>query len=151
MRFRWLFLDFSLWGWNVLNFLKIWGWAVLNLFLISSKSEAHCSYKKKCVYRSQQAERTKYEKCYKVQISTFLWNFFSWMSLEWWSTLCISLPDRSVHGKVQKTEVCSFYIQSFSLTECIVIVGVRKTGGCLCVCVCVCLSVCLSVCKRPAA
>ena len=45
MRFRWLFLDFSLWGWNVLNFLKIWGWAVLNLFLISAKFEAHCSYK----------------------------------------------------------------------------------------------------------
>ena len=45
MRFRWLFLDFSHWGWNVLNFLKIWGWAVLNLFLISAKFEAHCSYK----------------------------------------------------------------------------------------------------------
>ena len=52
-----------------------------------------------------------------------------------------------------------FYIQSFSLTECIVIVGVRKTGGCLCVCVSVCLCVCLSVClcvcvcvcKRPTA
>ena len=43
-----------------------------------------------------------------------------------------------------------FYIQSFSLTECIVIVGVRKYRGCLsvclCVCVCVCLSVCVSVC-----
>ena len=38
-----------------------------------------------------------------------------------------------------------FYIQSFSLTECIVIVGVRKTGGCLSVCLCVCVSVCVSV------
>ena len=36
-----------------------------------------------------------------------------------------------------------FYIQSFSFTECIVIVGVRKYRG---VCLCVCLSVCLSVC-----
>ena len=37
--------------------------------------------------------------------------------------------------------IMCFYIQSFSLTECIVIVGVRKTGVvCLCVCVCVCLS-----------
>ena len=36
-----------------------------------------------------------------------------------------------------------FYIQSFSLTECIVIVGVRKTGV---VYLCVCLSVCVSVC-----
>ena len=39
----------------------------------------------------------------------------------------------------------NFYIQSFSLTECIVIVGVRKTGGCLCVCLSVCLCVCVSV------
>ena len=39
-----------------------------------------------------------------------------------------------------------FYIQSFSLTECIVVVWVRKTGVvCLCVCVSVCVSVCLSV------
>ena len=39
------------------------------------------------------------------------------------------------------------YIQSFSLTECIVIVGVgRYRVVCVCVCVCVCLSVCLSVC-----
>ena len=48
-----------------------------------------------------------------------------------------------------------FYIQSFSLTECIVIVGVRKTGGCLCVCLsvclCVCVSVCLCVCNPPTA
>ena len=36
-----------------------------------------------------------------------------------------------------------FYIQSYSLTECIVIVGVRKTGV---VCLSVCLSVCLCVC-----
>ena len=55
MRFRQMFLDFSLWGSNVLIFFKIWGSAVLNLFLISSKSEAHCSYKivlikKKSVY-----------------------------------------------------------------------------------------------------
>ena len=41
----------------------------------------------------------------------------------------------------------NFNIQSCSLTECIVIVGVRKTGVvCLPVCVCVCLSVCVSVC-----
>ena len=36
-----------------------------------------------------------------------------------------------------------FYIQSFSLTECIVSLGSGDTGA---VCVCVCLSVCLSVC-----
>ena len=36
--------------------------------------------------------------------------------------------------------LCSFYIQSFSLTECIVVVRVRKTGV-VCVCVCVCVSV----------
>ena len=41
-----------------------------------------------------------------------------------------------------------FYIQSFSLTECIVIVGVGKyrvvcLSVCLCVCVCVCVCVCL--------
>ena len=52
-------------------------------------------------------------------------------------TLCLSRPVKNT---------CSFYIQSFSLTECIVIVGVRKTGGCLCVCLCVCVSVCLCVC-----
>ena len=39
----------------------------------------------------------------------------------------------------------TFYIQSFSLTECIVIVGVQKTGV---VCLCVCVSVCLSVCEQ---
>ena len=44
--------------------------------------------------------------------------------------------------------------QSFSLTECIVIVGVRKTGVvslsvCVCVCLSVCLSVCLCVCGEP--
>ena len=39
-----------------------------------------------------------------------------------------------------------FYIQSFSLTECIVIVGVGRYRGCLSVCLCVCLYVCLSVC-----
>ena len=39
-----------------------------------------------------------------------------------------------------------FYIQSFSLTECIVIVGVRKYLSCLSVCLSVCASVCLSVC-----
>ena len=43
-----------------------------------------------------------------------------------------------------------FYIQSFSLTECIVIVGVRKYLSCLSVCLSICasvyLSVCLSVC-----
>ena len=38
------------------------------------------------------------------------------------------------------------YIQSFSLTECIVIIGERKYLGCLCVCVSVC--VCLSVKSR---
>ena len=38
----------------------------------------------------------------------------------------------------------SYYIQSFSLTECIVVVRVRKTGGvCLSVCLCVCVCVCL--------
>ena len=49
--------------------------------------------------------------------------------------------------KLRKIEHLSFYIQSFSLTECIVIVGVQKYRGCLyvCVCVCVCLSVCVSV------
>ena len=42
-----------------------------------------------------------------------------------------------------------FYIQSFSLTECIVIVRVRKTGVvCLSVCLSVCLCVCLSVTSR---
>ena len=43
---------------------------------------------------------------------------------------------------VEWTFYFGFYIQSFSLTECIVIVGVRKTGV-VCVCVCVCVSVCL--------
>ena len=42
-----------------------------------------------------------------------------------------------------------FYIQSFSLTKCIVVVGVKKTEGCLSVCVCVCVSVCVSVCQQP--
>ena len=42
--------------------------------------------------------------------------------------------------------MCIFYIQSFSLTECFVIVGVRKYLGCLSVFVSVCVSVCLSVC-----
>ena len=47
----------------------------------------------------------------------------------------------------------TYYIQSFSLTECIVIVGVQKyrvvcLSLCLCVCVSVCVSVCLSVCSR---
>ena len=43
----------------------------------------------------------------------------------------------------------AFYIQSFSLTECIGIVGVRKYLGCLsAVCASVRLSVCLSVCSR---
>ena len=43
----------------------------------------------------------------------------------------------------------SFYIQSFSLTECIGIVGVRKYLGCLsAVCLCVCLCVCVCVCSR---
>ena len=37
--------------------------------------------------------------------------------------------------------LCSFYIQSFSLTECIVIVGVGRYRV-------VCLSVCVSVCVR---
>ena len=46
-----------------------------------------------------------------------------------------------------------FYIQSFSLTECIVVVGVQKPGVvclcvCLSVCVCMCVSVCLSVCGQ---
>ena len=40
----------------------------------------------------------------------------------------------------------SFYNQSFSLTECIGIVGVRKYLDCLSVCVCVCASVCVCVC-----
>ena len=39
-----------------------------------------------------------------------------------------------------------FYIQLFSLIECIVIVGVRKYLSCLSVCLYVRLSVCLSVC-----
>ena len=50
--------------------------------------------------------------------------------------------------------VITFYIQSFSLTECIVIVGVRKTGVvCLSVCVCVSVSVCLwrAVCRNYSA
>ena len=41
-------------------------------------------------------------------------------------------------------KICSFerfYIQSFSLTECIGIVGVRKYLGCLSVCLSVCRSV----------
>ena len=43
-----------------------------------------------------------------------------------------------------------FYIQSFSLTQCIVIVRVGKylvvcLSVCVSVCVCVCLSVCVSV------
>ena len=44
-----------------------------------------------------------------------------------------------------RTKVLFFYIQSFSLTECIVIVGVERYRGCLSVCVSVCLSVCVSV------
>ena len=42
-----------------------------------------------------------------------------------------------------RTKVLFFYIQSFSLTECIVIVGVGRYRGCLSVCVSVCLSVCV--------
>ena len=49
--------------------------------------------------------------------------------------------------KLRKIEHLSFYIQSFSLTECIVIVGVRKYRGCLCVCLCVCVSVCVCLCR----
>ena len=42
-----------------------------------------------------------------------------------------------------------FYIQSFSLTECIGIVWVGKYRVvCLSVCLCVCVCVCLSVCAR---
>ena len=40
----------------------------------------------------------------------------------------------------------NLYIQSFSLTECIVVVRIRKIGVvCLCVCVSVCVSVCVFV------
>ena len=59
-----------------------------------------------------------------------------------------------VHEKRKSNEkndifVPHFYIQSFSLTECIVIVGVGKTGDvCLSVCASVCVCVCLSVCAR---
>ena len=50
-------------------------------------------------------------------------------------------------GLTLADKVLHVYIQTFSLTECIVIIGVRKTGVvCLCVCVSVCLSVCLCVC-----
>ena len=48
---------------------------------------------------------------------------------------------------LRASRVFSFYIQSFSLTECIVIIGVGDTGDvCLSVCVSVCVCVCLSVC-----
>ena len=40
----------------------------------------------------------------------------------------------------------SFYIQSFSLTECIVIVGVRKYRSCLSVSMCVSVYLCVCVC-----
>ena len=91
-----------------------------------------------------------------------------------WHVLChfhchVNLPwdslsyacDNVLHYSGQTCGIHSihFYIQSFSLTECIGIVGVRKYLGCpcfcvcvcvcLCVCVCVCLSVCLSVCHEP--
>ena len=43
--------------------------------------------------------------------------------------------------------VRNFYIQSFSLTECILIVRIRNTGVvCLSVCVSVCVCVCVFVC-----
>ena len=59
--------------------------------------------------------------------------------------VCMCLP--VCDGKPSNSEsVCNFYIQSFSLTECIVVVQVRKMGGCLSVCLCVCVSVCLCVC-----
>ena len=47
------------------------------------------------------------------------------------------------------TENGCFYIQSFSLTECIVIVVVRKTGvACLSVCLCVCVCLWRAVCRN---
>ena len=42
----------------------------------------------------------------------------------------------------------TFYILSFSLTECIEIVGFGNTGV-VCLSVFVCLSVCLRVCVEP--
>ena len=52
-------------------------------------------------------------------------------------------------GKTEHLTVVHFYIQSFSLTEYVVIVEVRKYLGCLsAVCVFVCLCVCLCVCSR---
>ena len=58
----------------------------------------------------------------------------------------VGLINQNNQGGLRTGISGNFYIQSFSLTECIVIVGVLKTGGCLCVCVCVCVCVCLSVC-----
>ena len=67
-------------------------------------------------------------------------------------------------GLTLADKVLHVYIQTFSLTECIGIVGVRKYMGCpcmrararacvcvcaracVCVCVCACESVCLSIC-----
>ena len=50
-----------------------------------------------------------------------------------------------ISTRTQGSALEIFYIQSFSLTECIGIVWVRKIPG-LSVCLCVCLSVCVSVC-----
>ena len=62
-------------------------------------------------------------------------------------SVCLSEPISLSVAISTSVSIC-FYIQSFSSTESIVIVGVRKTGVvCLSVCLCVCVSVCLSVCQ----
>ena len=58
---------------------------------------------------------------------------------------CIDLQLKRTERRGETMIWNDFYIQSFSLTECVVIVWVRKRGV-VCVCVCVCLSVCLCVC-----
>ena len=71
-----------------------------------------------------------------------------------WTGFCtetIGLETSFLVLNIQRRVICdhteAFYIQSFSLTECIGIVRVRKYRVvCLCVCLCVCVSVCLCVC-----
>ena len=59
-------------------------------------------------------------------------------------------PLRGARHRCAVWDACGarFYIQSFSLTECIVIVGVGRYLGCLSVRVSVCLCVCLCALER---
>ena len=74
---------------------------------------------------------------------------FQFLKIKWWKSQWTKYIF-TLHSEIlfffRSWPPLGFYIQSFSLTECIVIVGVRKYLGCLSVCLCVCLCVCVSVC-----